>query len=612
MLSTFDIYRLLKRLAIVILMLTLWSAQTIAFEVDPIRTLNSFGSYNGDQFLYGADIAVDSQGLPVVVYINTHTSPDSLMMSRCLDPMCENVSTKTLVNDVGNLQFGAFVSIAFKEDDTLGIMFSKEEEINGSLQKSIYYMECADSSCDTMTESLVEDRIMYELLLADISFDNNGKLNVLASFFSGPGYLILYRCNIENGVFQNRIVNNNDECEYIWLQEGTYSESFKLLFNSNHFPVIAWQHKPYIGGLENGEGYVAQCLDNNCSDQSVSSDLTSLSGSQVFDFAISNDIVVSAQGYYGGSYPQQAAFGYCVDNTCMMPITNSIVAPNEADSQTSLNVDSLPSGNFVISYTVRRFDAPGQDNRNHSMYAATCYSDSTCDEPVLIESDLGFLRHTGYFHSVSTDDGTVYLTYFDTLTNGDKELKIARLGNDTCTISPTNDSWIRSNRADKNFGGQPKLDIRPENKSGTNIRRSLIHFDLADNNCLETELPLQSGSVVSNAELRLTIENGPSTQRQLAVTRILQSWSEDTVTWNNQPSKDVIPTAISTTGTGTTISWDVTDDVIKFINGSLTNYGWMLTDVDEDTGVNGSGAKTRLTSKEETAMQPTLVIQYSK
>ncbi len=609
---------LLKRFSITLLLLTVWSTQTIAFEVE-IRTLESFGFYNGLEFERGADIAVDSQGRPVVVYINPHTPPDSLMMSRCLDSMCDNVSTTTLASDVGNLQNHIIVSIAFKEDDTLGIAFSRQEDVNGSLEKRLYYIECTDPSCESKKEFFAWDGPMF----TEIGFDNNGILNLLVN--SENGFFGLAKCDIENGDFTN-------ECVFPWSQWDTYPLHFELLFNSDNFPVIAWQQtrSPYPFVLLQ-EGYVVQCLDIDCFDQSVSSDLSGYdpesmgdflsAPATLHDFAITkDDVVVSSQQILDGDGVGHPGFSNCVDNSCTAPMINSLV-PNVSGSHYATNVDALPSGSFIVSYTERRNDAPASSGMtvNEHLYAATCYFDSTCEAPVLIEADLGWYRHYGNFHSVATDTGVVYLTYFDTIVNGEgdgeKELKIARLGNDTCTISaPTNDSWIRSNRASNNYGGQTKLDVRPKNSSGKNIRRSLVHFDLNNSDCLETGLPLPIESVAISAELQFTIKREPSTQRQLAVTRILQSWSEESVTWNNQPIKEVTSTDISNTGTvGSTMSWDVSADVSQFVDGSLANYGWILTDIDEDISTSGSGAITRLTSKEDSSMQqPTLVIKYSK
>ena len=67
--------------------------------------------------------------------------------------------------------------------------------------------------------------------------------------------------------------------------------------------------------------------------------------------------------------------------------------------------------------------------------------------------------------------------------------------------------------------------------------------------------------------------------RPITLYRVTSDWDETSVTWNTQPSYASQPTTSSKVPSSYGwMSWDVTDDVINFINGNETNYGWKITD----------------------------------
>jgi hypothetical protein len=62
--------------------------------------------------------------------------------------------------------------------------------------------------------------------------------------------------------------------------------------------------------------------------------------------------------------------------------------------------------------------------------------------------------------------------------------------------------------------------------------------------------------------------------------RAISDWNEDTVTFNTQPSYESQPTtyAVVPPSNGEWMEWNVTSDVLNFISGNYSNYGWLVID----------------------------------
>jgi hypothetical protein len=71
----------------------------------------------------------------------------------------------------------------------------------------------------------------------------------------------------------------------------------------------------------------------------------------------------------------------------------------------------------------------------------------------------------------------------------------------------------------------------------------------------------------------------------------------------------VAASASVSTGTtnGVTLQWTLTSDVQGFVNGTFTNFGWMVRDSTESAAVAREG---RFRSKESAGPDPQLVITY--
>lgn len=104
-------------------------------------------------------------------------------------------------------------------------------------------------------------------------------------------------------------------------------------------------------------------------------------------------------------------------------------------------------------------------------------------------------------------------------------------------------------------------------------RDSLIIFDLS-------EIP--SNAIITSATLNLYyylwVDNNP-VGRTIKCHRVTSTWDEDTTTWNNRPTYDSTATSSATVpGTYAWMQWDVTEDVLDMVSGTVTNYGWEMRD----------------------------------
>ena len=194
----------------------------------------------------------------------------------------------------------------------------------------------------------------------------------------------------------------------------------------------------------------------------------------------------------------------------------------------------------------------------------------------------------------------------------------------TCTITATPatttgvaDTTARQGSATSNFGALTTLTV--SSASGAN-QRTYLRFDLT---VCSPAIP--STAIVRLATLRLYMTAVPAACRIYDLFPATATWSETTLTWNNQPFGTTInnPATGSRTGTfsvgtpagcqnqaaGYVIGGTVTSDVASFVAGSVTNFGWMIRD---DTEGSATTRTATFSAKElgTVAQEPQLVITY--
>lgn len=144
------------------------------------------------------------------------------------------------------------------------------------------------------------------------------------------------------------------------------------------------------------------------------------------------------------------------------------------------------------------------------------------------------------------------------------------------TLYPTDDTYISHLSPDWNGCTEQFLVIRNDYGAGGLPKWAcdvLIKFDLSQ----------YANQTICSAKLKLRYyewrDNNPA-GRVLKLFRNTADWEECTVTWDNQPDYDTIPTSSCAVPavTETWMEWDVTTDVQAMIQGSIPNYGWHLLD----------------------------------
>ena len=153
---------------------------------------------------------------------------------------------------------------------------------------------------------------------------------------------------------------------------------------------------------------------------------------------------------------------------------------------------------------------------------------------------------------------------------------IKDLSPDIETFYPTDDAYIKHEAPNINMGYYEYFRVRNEyggyGSSGWEMD-GLIRFDISS-------LPAKANII--SAKLYIYYYDWDSTNpvnRPVRLYRATSEWSEDSVTWNTQPS--YAPQASSSSPMPNHfdwVMWDVTNDIKDFIKGEVTNYGWKVTD----------------------------------
>jgi hypothetical protein len=167
------------------------------------------------------------------------------------------------------------------------------------------------------------------------------------------------------------------------------------------------------------------------------------------------------------------------------------------------------------------------------------------------------------------------------------------------TYNPTDDAEVSHISPNTNLGGVIYIDCRYD-ISGAWGNNGLLKFDISD---------IPSYAIINSATFYIYyvtwFDSNPG-GTPLNLYRITSNWNEGTVTWNNQPGHYGSSTDISNvpSSTGSWMSYDVTDDVEDFVDGTYSNYGWKF--IDETSG----NAQIRFYGKENGAYIPYLEVDY--
>lgn len=171
---------------------------------------------------------------------------------------------------------------------------------------------------------------------------------------------------------------------------------------------------------------------------------------------------------------------------------------------------------------------------------------------------------------------------------------------DKIVLQAEQDAFAKEVRPDRNFNNE-ELHVRSHEDYN---QRSFIQFDLSG-------VTLEQDVNLVDATLSLYMYQAPSETRTYEAFRVDEVWNEDTLKWNNKPETALISTDSTNPGTaGEWVDWDVTTDVLDFLNGDSTNKGWVIKDWREDADENQIG-KFRSSDYVDQSFAPKLIINRS-
>lgn len=178
------------------------------------------------------------------------------------------------------------------------------------------------------------------------------------------------------------------------------------------------------------------------------------------------------------------------------------------------------------------------------------------------------------------------------------------------------DTWADENAVNQKKGSGASVQV--QSRAGHN-NRSFLRFDLLTK-CVPA---IASTATVMKATLRLTLNTAPSASRTYNVNRVTgpcpeaatTCWTETDLTWNNQPAVAASPTAtLALTSSSTTNQYyaiDVTADVVAMIAGTVSNYGWRISDSAEGNTTSVIATFKSKNAGSNAAGAPHLVVVYS-
>lgn len=144
---------------------------------------------------------------------------------------------------------------------------------------------------------------------------------------------------------------------------------------------------------------------------------------------------------------------------------------------------------------------------------------------------------------------------------------------------PVADAYVISENPDANYGTGTGLYIGESNTGVDYVRKAVMKFDL-------TSIP--STAIITLAQLGIYYydkDAGTDWSNTPTIYRLTSAFGETTVTWDTFPTNDSINIGSTTINQSTSYGWiTITLSNVKFqelINGTMTNYGFLLYDTSE-------------------------------
>jgi hypothetical protein len=176
----------------------------------------------------------------------------------------------------------------------------------------------------------------------------------------------------------------------------------------------------------------------------------------------------------------------------------------------------------------------------------------------------------------------------------------------TCTLSPSADSYVdqATLQQNTNFGTAATLQVESSRTGGlvSTNKRSFVRFDLSS-------CSIPAAAAVQSATFSVFLSTAPNQNRTWNVNRVTAAWTENVITWSNQPASTSSTSLTTGTTSNVTLQATVTANVQSFVSGSLTNNGWQFSDSVEDSGTARNG-QFRSREFATVSQRPSLVVNY--
>jgi len=173
------------------------------------------------------------------------------------------------------------------------------------------------------------------------------------------------------------------------------------------------------------------------------------------------------------------------------------------------------------------------------------------------------------------------------------------------TLYPTADTLVMEGAKDLNFGDTIDLLVGYDHCYDTRVSRSLIQFDVS---------AIPKGTPIANATLRLYQEDSCDYKVRAHTVKVYRTsgdWKETAVTWNNKPSyAEQYAASDILSWTSGWYSFDVTDLVQGWVNGSFANQGMLLRGP-ESSSDSSALLVFRSRNYSGTTYDPRIVIAYA-
>lgn len=198
------------------------------------------------------------------------------------------------------------------------------------------------------------------------------------------------------------------------------------------------------------------------------------------------------------------------------------------------------------------------------------------------------------------------------------------------TYDQTTDTVLFSQAADSNFGAETAISVDQQDANG--VRQGLIKFgDIIGDGSGVGYDQIPAGAIITRAQLNFFITNPSTSQAQMSLYPMLESWDESTATWNNPtsgsgtiggvqasegevagfpPTYTLFDPRVSTSLAiddvttrlpGAPGTFDVTSAVQSWVSGEITNEGFLV----ESTATDGWDFDTS-----EGGVAPYLFVDY--